>query len=525
MSLWQTWIGTALLGTDRQPPTPPQAKDALTSTLEQLNWDQPEQALLSAAGIIALHQQVGRQPATMTFPAIEPCPPDDLPICSTRTTQHLQIALAEHPKVLPELLGLIAMARQRVPDQWLPKLLEFGLQNAQLRTQIVAVLGRRGQWLAAQNPAWRYGQVQGKADFVPESTESQTIWSHGTRSDRALFLQRWREVDPAAAREALIAVWSSERVKEREALLEVMATRLSLADEPFLEKALNDRGQFVRELAVDLLIQLPASELSQRMAQRIQSFIQLQGEGEALTIQVILPTAYEKDWERDGVNSKPPKGQGQRTWWLQQMLASASLNVWAAAPEAIASAIQDHEWQDLLLKGWSQAAQHQNRVDWADALIAQFGLEPFDEVTFTELLALLAAERQEQLLQAHLPAHQADGKRLTHWLYQVSQSSQLRSLAFSRLVLKQLLRIIRNHKKNSYNLLYPVRNMALTLHPQLAPDVADAIAALPQDKSSRYWQSPLNEFLNRLSLRLAIHQAFEEEGSRRVGSRGIGNRE
>ncbi|MEL6380893.1 MAG: DUF5691 domain-containing protein [Cyanobacteria bacterium J06626_18] len=511
MSLWQTWIGTALLGTDRQPPTPPEATDALTTKLGQLDWNQPEQALLSAAGAIALHQRVGRQPTTMTFPTVEPCPLDDLPCCSARTSRHLQIALAEHPKVLPELLGLMAAAEQRVPELWLPQLLEFGLQNAQLRPQIAAVLGQRGQWLAAQKPAWRYGQIQGLVDLEPDSAASQAVWEHGSRSDRALFLQQWREVDPTAAREALAAVWSSERVKEREALLEVMATRLSPADEPFLEKALSDRGQFVRELAVDLLVQLPESGLSHRMAQRIQPLVQLQGTGENLTIQVTLPETCEQDWERDGVNPKPPKGQGQRAWWLQQMLAYVPLNTWVAAPGAIARATQGHEWQDLLLKGWSHAAKHQNRPDWADAFIGQFGLESFDEVLFAELMALLPPERREQLLQAHLPTQSIEGKRLTHWLYQVSQSSQLWSLPFSRLVLKQLLKIIRNHKKNSYNLLYPVRNMALTLHPQLATDVADAIAALPQDKSSTYWQSALNEFLNRLSFRLDMHKAFEEE--------------
>ena len=509
MTLWQTWIGTALLGTDRQPPTPPDAEDALTGTLGRLDWSQAEEALLGAVGTIALHQRMGQQPAKMTFVPVESCPRDDLPCCSAQTTRHLQIALTEHPKVLPELLGLIAAAGQRMPEFWLPKLLEFGLQNAQLRSAIAAVLGQRGQWLAAQNPAWRYGQVQGLSDFPPKSVESQSIWEDGSRSDRALLLQRWREVDPAAAREALAIVWSSERAKERETLLEVMATGLSSADEPFLEKALSDRGQFVRELAVDLLVQLPDSGLSQRMAQRIQPFMQIHGTGTNLTIQITLPETCDPDWERDGINSKPPKGQGQRAWWLQQMLASVPLITWPAEPIAIAQATQGHEWQDLLLRGWSQAAQHQNQVNWADALIAQFGLEPFDEVLFTELMALLPSKRQEQLLQYHLPTQPAEGKRLTHWLYQVSQSSQPRSLPFSRLVLKQLLRIIRNHKKNSYNLLYPVRSMALTLHPQLAPDIADAIAALPQEKSSNYWQSPLQEFRDRLSFRLDIYEAFE----------------
>ncbi|MEO0985477.1 MAG: DUF5691 domain-containing protein [Cyanobacteria bacterium J06639_14] len=510
MSSWQTLVGTALLGTDRQSPVPPPAADALTTLLGQLDWGQPEQALLEAAGAIALHQQVGRQPATQTLPPITPCPLDDRPCCHTLTARHLQVALEQYPKVLPELLTLIIAAQQRVPEQWLPKLLRFGLQDTQLRPQIASVLGQRGQWLAAQNPAWRYGEVQTLTDFSPASPASQIIWEEGSRSERALFLQRWREVDPAAAREALTVVWSSERAKEREALLEVLATHLSMADEPFLENALDDRGQFVRELAAELLVQLPESGLSQRMVQRIQPWVRLQQGRQDLQIIVTLPEACEQDWERDGINPTPPKGKGQRAWWLEQMLASVPLNVWQAEPAAIVRAIPGHPWQTLLLRGWSQATQHQNHAAWADALLDQFGLEPFDQSHFTELLTLLPPERQEQLLRQHLPNPRSEYDPLIHWLYHVSQSPQFWSLDFSRLVLKQLLIIVRNHKKNSYNLLYPVRNMALTLHPQLTPEVAEAIANLPQGKPANYWESPLNEFLNRLSFRREIHQAFAQ---------------
>ena len=508
MEQWQSWIGTALIGTGRQTPTLPQADDPLTTVLGQLNWSQPEQALLGAAATIAVHQRVGQKPLTETLPLVEPCPLDDLPICSALTTRHLQVALAAHPKVMTELLTLMATAGQRIPAPWLPKLLDFGLQNPHLRPQIAAVLGRRGQWLATQNPAWRYGQVRALTIFAPDSSASQAIWEQGSRSERALFLQRWREVNPNAAREALESVWSSERAKDREALLEALATHLSLTDEPFLEKALDDRGQFVRELAVELLSRLPESGLSQRMAQRVQSFVQIRRTDTDFMIEVVLPQACEADWERDGINSKPPKGHGKRAWWLQQMLASVPLSIWQADPSAIAQAIKGHEWEDLLLKGWSQATQHQNQADWAYALINQFGLQHFDEVQCTELLTLLSSEHREYLLRQHLPPQHED-RTLTHWLYQVAQSPQPWSLEFSRLVLKQLLGIIRSHKNNSYSLLYPVRNMALTLHPQIAPEVADAIAHFPQGKPFNYWQSPLNEFLDRLSFRLEIHQAFE----------------
>ncbi|NJN32764.1 MAG: hypothetical protein HC824_21890 [Synechococcales cyanobacterium RM1_1_8] len=52
--LWQSLVGTALMGTERQPPSPPpspaQAEEALGTVLNQLDWHQPERALLGAAG-------------------------------------------------------------------------------------------------------------------------------------------------------------------------------------------------------------------------------------------------------------------------------------------------------------------------------------------------------------------------------------------------------------------------------------------------------------------------------------------
>ena len=511
MEYWQTLVKTALMGTHRQAPPPPKADpdNALTTLLGQLDWSQPEKAVLAVAGAVALHQQVGQQPVKKTLPSVEPAPLEDLPVVGALTDRALRIAMDEHPKVMPELLKLIAAVGQRVPDQWLPKLLNLGSKQAQLRPQIIAVIGHRGRWLAAQNPAWRYGIAPTLADFLPDSPAFQTLWEQGSRGQRVLFLQQWRDVDPSAAREALAAVWAAAQVKEREALLEVLATHLSPADEPFLEEALGDRGQLVRELAVDLLVQLPESGLSQRMAQRVQAFVQIQAQGQTVQINVTLPETCEPAWQRDGINPKATKGQGKRAHWLLQMVASTPLSVWAADPTAIAQALAGHEWQGLLIKGWGLAAQQQNDGDWAYALIDQFGWQSFDEDLLTALLALLSLEQREQLLEKHMPRNSTHEEPLAHWLHLVAQSSQGWSLNFSRLVFKQLINILRSNPKHSYPLLYPVRNIALTLHPALVPDVAEAIAQLSQTSVTMAWQAPLHEFLNRLNFRQEIHQAFQ----------------
>ncbi|MDJ0704419.1 MAG: DUF5691 domain-containing protein [Leptolyngbyaceae cyanobacterium MO_188.B28] len=507
----QRLTSTALIGTDRQTPQPPEAEDALTTVVKQLDWGQPEQALLGAAGAISLHQQVGRQPMNKALPPLVPCSLDDLPCCSARTARHLVVALTEQREVMSELLELMAVAGQRAPHALLPRLLILGQQTAKLRPQISQALGKRGQWLAAQNPAWAYGRVHTLDDFAPEAPDSQKIWREGDRSERALFLQQWRQVDPDTAREALEAIWSSELAKDRETLIAGLSVQLSMADEPFLEKALSDRAQGVRKLAAGLLVQLPESDLCQRMAQRAQTFVQLQTKGKDFKIDVTLPESCEKDWERDGVNPKPPGKAGKRAGWLTQILASAPLDVWQADPAAaIAPAIADNEWRDLLIQGWGLAAWRQHKLDWVDALISQFSLPEFDPDLLADLLALFPSERREQILRDKLPPLRTKDEDLTSWLYQVAQGSQPWSLDFSRLVLKQLLSLLTTSQTNRYKLFYPVRNMALTLHPDLAPEASEVMLALSQEKHFAYWRNTLNEFLSCLTFRQDIHQAFED---------------
>ncbi|MGF1479006.1 MAG: DUF5691 domain-containing protein [Cyanophyceae cyanobacterium] len=499
---WQSLVGTALVGTERQTPTLSRTDGELTSLLNQLDWSQPEQALLGAAGAIALYRQVGQRPTPQELPLFEPCPLDDRPHCSARTAQLLDRAFTEYPAVLPELLTLIAAAGERVPELGLPKLLHFGRQNIRLRPQIVAVLGKRGQWLAAQNSAWAYGRGQ-----VTLGSPKQ-VWQQGNLMERSLYLRRWREVEPDEARQALEAAWTSELAEAREGLMLALVHHLSMADEPFLENALDDRAQGVRKLAVELLVQLPESRLCQRMAQRVQTYVQLHPDGEDWRLEVTLPKSAEKDWARDGINVEFFKGAGKRALGLQQLLASTSLGVWPE-PAATVRAATNSEWRDVLVEGWGRAAVQQKHRDWADALVSQFGdqgAEQFADL-LANLLALLEPERREQLLRATLPP-QAEEQALLAWLHQAAQNRQAFSLGFSRLVWEQLLHLLKM-KEKSYILGDSLKKTALILHPDLLPEVAPAIAPPRADRST-YLQTALDKLHDCLRFRLEIRQAFAD---------------
>lgn len=440
-----------------------------------------------------------------------------MPRCGDRTAHHLSQVLETQPELLPELLGLMAAAGQRVPELLLPKLLRHGQRNTAIRPALKAVLGERGRWLAAQNPDWRYGQGQAIADFATETPALKALWPGEDAQSRAINLRAWRQVDAQAAREALAAAWSSELAQERQALLGALATHLSLADEAFLESALGDRGKAVRKVAADLLAQLSGSGFGDRMARRASAWVQMSQAGSGLAIAVTLPEAYDEDWKRDGIELKAPRGEGQRAWWLRQILAYTPLAVWQAEPSAIVPALAGHEWQDSLLLGWGLAAQRQGNAAWAEALLGQFGLRQFKDLQFVELLALLSADTQERFWRDFLISRMPKGKQpeekaLAFGLEQLSQTELSLSIEFSRLLIQRLKLHCQSQQQHPYQWTYSARGLARRLHPETAAEFAELLDTLPEGLKNPYGQNSLQTMLSCLRFRREMHQVFDASG-------------
>src|SRR5262249_25300614 len=143
--------------------------------------------------------------------------------------QRLSMMLdGQYKEALPEWLTAVAAAQQRIPEEQLPALLELGRTQSALRSVIISVLGKRGVWLAQQNPEWNY----------VASTSDESAWETGNRAAREAFLQKLRTIDPAQARELLATTWHQEAPEDRADFIAVLRTNLTLADELFLENAL-----------------------------------------------------------------------------------------------------------------------------------------------------------------------------------------------------------------------------------------------------------------------------------------------
>ena len=526
---WKACLSAALIGTDRRLPVAPKGNNDLAQMLQKLDWGQPASALLNATSVIAQYQAVGKtvgsshefgsEPMPSELVTVEPCESDTMPCCSDRIARYLGTAISNYAEVVSELLELIATSRQRIPPEWLPALLTFGERKTALQPLIVAVLGNRGSWLAAQNPNWRYGCVltlansigEKGADIKAELSTLQQQWESGSGHDRILAFKQWRSLDPSSAREALAESWKSEAWRDREAFITAMTLQLSIEDEPFLETALTDRAKSVKACAAELLATLPTSQLCQRMAERVQPLIQLHKSSQPLQIEVNLPETYDLAWERDGIKREPQYGEGEKASWLRQIIEKVPLSTWVEDPEEIVQVAESHEWGEALIDGWAVAIQQQRSQpkakEWAAAWLYQFGAYDLDETAIKDLLMLLPAEQREVYLRSQIPK-KANDQNLAHWLRLVAQENQRWNFDFSRLIVTQLIKLLKGKPKYG-DRFSPPTTLALSLHPGIATEASTKIEKLLQTQHpTRAWQKFLERFLELLNLRWKIYQAF-----------------
>ncbi|HET9224837.1 MAG TPA: DUF5691 domain-containing protein, partial [Roseiflexaceae bacterium] len=417
MNIWNDILSAAIIGVERRPFQMPRGDGTLGALLARIDPADREGALLAAAGMVALYRQSGRLPASLTAPGVPVCPPDERRACGPRATQRLATLLDGNQRaLLPEWLTALDAASRRVADAMLPDLLELGRRQSGLREAILPVLGRRGRWLAAQNPDWSYAsaEVRGlRAESDPETLSPQASalrpeWETGSPAVRLALLREVRGAAPALARELVAATWASEKADDRAAFVEVYTIGLSVDDEPFLESALDDRSKEVRRAAAGLLARLPNSRLAARMLERVEPLLAwVAGEkprllglraGQPARIEVTLPAICDKAMIRDGVEPKPPadrKGLGEKAWWLFQMLSAVPpaswSRKWSVAPADLLVAAAAGEWNELLLDGWAAATLTFNDTAWAESLLR---VQP----RHAELLGALPVERQEALL-------------------------------------------------------------------------------------------------------------------------------
>ena len=374
MGAWEEIVATALIGTGRQPvriPTDGSPGDAL---LSQIDWAESEGALLRAASILAPCRRAGAAIPSAPRDHYPPAEPDALRPTGERAERHLaEILAADDELLLEEWLRLAGQNSRKIPPVLLPGVLDQGTRRESLRGMVREVADSRGRWLAAQNPKWSYSSF-----LTPELGNLQSVeerWQTGTRKERGEMLSVLRETQPALARDLLEGTWGQETPQDRAALLMPFSVGLSMEDEPFLEKVLDDTRMVVRRAAAQLLGQLPESRYVQRMANRVFPLVTLSGgllKGER--IELALPEACDAGMQRDAIEAKPvKKDTGERAFWLRQMIGMIPPSLWTRRlnrpPDELLKAAVRGEWGGLLEEAWRNGARRCADPEWNEAIL------------------------------------------------------------------------------------------------------------------------------------------------------------
>ena len=496
MSLPGELLAAALIGTGRaELPTAESLPPPLAGLRAELAARPPEEALLLLAGAAALYAAAGQTAAHLPaaewrLPAYRP-EGDKMP-CSPAAARFLERALNQQDTtLLPELLTLLEQTGQRAPDDLLPHVLEHGAKIPRLRPSLIPVLGERGRWLAALNPAWRFAAVE---------WNNPRAWPGAWAADpagRAPLAHTARRRDPNAARALIESTWRAEPETSRRELLNVLAISPSMADEPFLERALDDRDAQVRRRAAELLAHLPDSRLAARLTAAAGSILALK----AGALNPVFPAAVDDGLLRDGVSwpvepVRPNATRSTADWsrLLIQTVGAIPLAHWETRfrldPAQIVRAAEASKWPRTLVTAFATAALRQENMAWADALLVADGygertgmllplLSPDD--CFARLAALGAGQADSAVVFLRrwpLAWNEASGRRLIDFLAQEAAADP--------------------ETRRGSTLRFLSRHFAHRCPPALAGYAAEAFQP---DKVNKAWQATLRHVTTTLALR------------------------
>jgi hypothetical protein len=507
-ALWDRLIPAAMVGTARHPLNLSAFDASLLDTVQALKTAtaHPAQVLLRSAALLASCEAAGYQPSVLDpscASALPDAAPNDAIAVAPEAAAHaLDWVLRDAPvRLAGELLRYVQQHGMRLPARLLPAALELGRQCAQLRCDLLPVLGERGNWLARVQPQWTCvlsSSVQ---------TPAELRWSEGRLQQRVSALREWRAENPSRARERLLAVFSELPAKERAELLAALAMGLSMADCGLLELCCHDRSLEVRQVARRLLLQLPESGWVQRAIQRVAAMLGWVAGSTRKPRTIEAPLLAGSDWEIDGIELQRPKGEslGERAWLLYQLVRQVPLNWWVqtlglspplllkwAAGSDWAAALQ-RAWHDVLLVAPEANFAEAFLLDWPNAVVK----DP------RAVLALLSPQRHEAWLIRQL---QAGGKLdlvefVEQWLGVCAFATQMNAV-LAELLLPVLLQALR---RGALRENYALRNLL----PELCCVLPMAqLAPLSVWCESDVGSPALQDLSRLLALLIAIRQGF-----------------
>lgn len=508
MQLWDDILATAVVGTEQRELKLAGRCDELGRLIAQIDNNDREGSLLSAASVVALYRNAGAAPPVDSHQLPEVSAQDDANRASAESGQHLAMMLdGEFREALPEWLAAVINARKRVPEEHLPALLDHGRAELSLRRAIIAVLGQRGEWLAVQNPDWYYAIQR----------DDKEVWETRARDERLLLLAHLRTTNPTKARELVATTWPQESAKDRVVFLEKFATGMNSSDESFLNEALQDRSVEVRRAARSLLASLPNSDFSRRLKQLANQILSFRKPliGKA-RIEVTLPEdpiAWLKanDIEIDSPPRNATQSVGPKAWALKEMISLIPVahwnELWKKTPIEIIRGGDESEWRESFALGFLAAARRDRDPAWIEALVFFTATDP-KQPPLMELVAYLPPARLEAL---SLDALKSESAQLHSALPLLLAHRSAWSDQLSRAVVNTLKKRIAQGKDNvaDWQTKAALKQFARYVSPALYEELASGWPTASGSWSS--WANGIDAFQSLLAFRRDMHRAISKE--------------
>jgi len=364
---WAGLVDAAVLGTGRAPKVAgtwaPLAGTGLDDADDQTR-------LLHYAAALSRARRAGfRPPDCADRPAPAPAAANRRPPVSLAAERRLAglLSAGQYDLVTEWLAHL---AGRRPPDALLPDLLTAGAGRPQLRASLRPALGPLAGWLAGFNEEWAWAR-----GACPLRADPARAWETGSADERRALLGRLRAADPAAGRNLVASTWAADPYRDRAAFVALLATGLSLADEPLAEQALADRRAEVRRAGADLLARLPGSRYSRRAAARAAAAVLAERPVPRRRLRVTVPPTVTAEMLADGIEERAPGGAGDQARLLRRLVAAAPASMWAVHtgldPAGLLALADRTDWASALRDGWTAAAVRDSDPGWLVALLGR----------------------------------------------------------------------------------------------------------------------------------------------------------
>ncbi|MFK7921291.1 MAG: DUF5691 domain-containing protein [Bacteroidia bacterium] len=400
---WEAIKSSATAGINRIPLPQNQSGETL---LQQLAWQ-------------SLKQKAGFQQAAPVNQQKRSPKDEQKALPSKATTALVSLIRQSNEDGIYELLRLAQSHNLRVSASLLPLFLDWALRSSISSDLVLSLVGERGKWLAAQHPDWKA--------FLPLPDQ---VWEEGNPNEQSVWLTALRKTDPKRARELLTERLPQTTAKVQAQLLASLQVNLSDEDEELLDDAYHHKRKEVRQSAALLLSRLPNSAFITHLKSFVDELWKHKNKFDLHLSDEHLPVL--KAFEL----AKLPQAQlqlGEKNRMLAPALSVIPLAYWEdrfdLSPARILSQIDSNQNGDWIRASWLIASVHQNRSDWALALLDSFfvaikrdspelvmnWIYALPDPYLPALVALLDETAWESLLKHHLSSLN-DESSLGFWI-------------------------------------------------------------------------------------------------------------